>query len=600
MKNYIRLIKYVKPYVGTLFIAFIASIVFALTNGATAYLVGPALKFLFTGGEGEIDIIPFDLYTVNQEDMLIVLPFAIMLVGIVKGVSAFFNYFLMGKVGNNVIRDLRNKVCTHVMRLPINFFDTSTSGDTLSRILNDTGNLQKTAVNSITIAIKEILSAVVLLVIIFSMDFKMALMSFIVFPLILFPLSTLSKKVKKSAKKGQISIGAMLSIANEIISGVRIVKAFGMEGYESGRFNKESKLYAGYQLKIIRAKAFLNPIMETAGSIGFALLIWYATKRISEGTLAPEDFFTFFAAVGMLYKPIRALNGLHIDIQQGLVSAKRVFHILDISGEDDVDDVNLKDIEGVKGAIKFEDVRFSYGTDEVLKGINLEVNHGEKLAIVGESGAGKTTFVNLIPKFYNLTGGQILIDGTSINELSLNSLRNNISLISQQIVLFNDTIKNNIAYGHKDVDGEQLINAAKAANAYEFIMKLPDGFNTTIGESGLRLSGGQRQRISIARAIFKNSPILIMDEATASLDTESEQAVQRGLDNLLKDRTSFVIAHRLSTVINSDRIIVLSEGKIVELGSHDELLKKDGEYARLYNIQFKGGSSADSQDNIAT
>lgn len=601
MKNYIRLIKYIGPYLSIVAIALACSILFALANGAMAYIVGPALKFLFTGGQGEVDIIPFDLFTVSQEDMLIVLPFAIMVIGLVKGISGFFNTYLMGQVGNNVIKDIRNELCRHVMRLPINYFDNSTTGDTLTRVLNDTGSLQRTAVNSVTTAIKEILSAVVLLGVIFSMDVKLALMSFIVFPAIAGPLTSLGRKVKRSAKKGQVSVAAMLGILNEIVSGVRIVKAFGMEDYESGRFKKESQSYMGYQLKIIKAKAFLTPLMETAGSIGFAILIWYAAKRISAGTLAPEDFFTFFAAVAMLYKPIRTLNGLNLDIQQGLVSAKRVFDLRDTLSEDEGEEKDQKELQEFKSEISFSDVRFGYGPgkeEEVLKGIDLKVKCGEKIAIVGESGAGKTTFVNLIPKFYKLTGGSIVMDGTDINDVTLKSLRANISLISQQIVLFNDTIRNNIAYGIEEIDEEKLYGAAKAANAHEFILKLPKGYDTMIGESGLKLSGGQRQRISIARAILKNSPVLIMDEATASLDTESEMAVQKGLDNLLAHCTSFVIAHRLSTIRNADRILVLSQGRIVEIGSHDELLRKNGEYARLYNIQFRGETK--DSDSIAT
>jgi subfamily B ATP-binding cassette protein MsbA len=367
---------------------------------------------------------------------------------------------------------------------------------------------------------------------------------------------------------------------------VRIVKAFGMEGYESGRFSEENERFANYRLKTIKVRAISSPLIEVLGTVGFAATIWYAAYRITSGTLKPEDFISFFAAAVMLYQPIRTLNGVHLNLQQGLAAATRVFEVMDTPGEPREE--QAEELRGLTDSIEFKNVSFSYGNKTVLKEINLKVKKGSHIAIVGASGTGKTTFINLLPRFYDVTGGEILIDGKDIRELTLTSLRSNISVVSQQVVLFNDTIKGNIAYGDPERTDEEVIKAAVAANAHGFVKKLSHGYMSVIGESGVRFSGGERQRISIARAILKDAPILIMDEATSSLDTESEIEVQKGLANLMEGRTTFVIAHRLSTVRNADRIIVLAGGTIVEEGRHEELLRRGGEYARLHALHLYG------------
>jgi subfamily B ATP-binding cassette protein MsbA len=400
-------------------------------------------------------------------------------------------------------------------------------------------------------------------------------------------------------------MGALTSLLHEAIGGVRIVKAFGMEGYESGRFSEENERFANYRLKTIKVRAISSPLIEVLGTVGFAATIWYAAYRITSGTLKPfaatiwyaayritsgtlkpEDFISFFAAAVMLYQPIRTLNGVHLNLQQGLAAATRVFEVMDTPGEPREE--QAEELRGLTDSIEFKNVSFSYGNKTVLKEINLKVKKGSHIAIVGASGTGKTTFINLLPRFYDVTGGEILIDGKDIRELTLTSLRSNISVVSQQVVLFNDTIKGNIAYGDPERTDEEVIKAAVAANAHGFVKKLSHGYMSVIGESGVRFSGGERQRISIARAILKDAPILIMDEATSSLDTESEIEVQKGLANLMEGRTTFVIAHRLSTVRNADRIIVLAGGTIVEEGRHEELLRRGGEYARLHALHLYG------------
>ncbi len=591
MNIYLRLLKYLRPYWSRLAAAVVCMVFFALTNGALAYLLGPAIKMLFTGDSKEgVSVIPFDLVTIPPDKMSFAVPLAIIVIAVVKGLSSYGNTYYMGYVGQKVISDLRRDLYGHILRLPLGYFTSNPTGTLTSRLTSDVNMLQKTTAAALTNALKQLFSLLVLVGIIVGMDWKLAVIAFIVFPVAVYPALRLGRKMKSVSKKGQATMGAMTSLLHEAISGVRIVKAFSMEDYESGRFNDENRRFTRQMIKTVKVRGISTPLMETLGAVGFALTIWYASYRISHGTLKPESFISFFAAVVMLYQPIKALNGVHLNIQQGLASAMRIFEVMDTP----VEPVGCegagakKTLRGLNDSIEFRDVHFSYGKEEVIKGITLKVRKGEKIAIVGSSGAGKTTFVNLIPRFYDVTRGQILIDGIDIRELSLESLRSQIAIVSQDVILFNDTVRNNIAYGEPGKSLEETKAAALAANAHSFITRLPQGYDTLIGEGGVRLSGGERQRLSIARAILKNAPILIMDEATSSLDTESEYEVQKGLDNLMKGRTSFVIAHRLSTVKNADRIVVLSDGAVVECGTHEELIGRGGEYLRLYNMQFQG------------
>ena len=585
MKIYLRILKYVVPYKAWIVLSFLFMLVFALTNGALVYLTGPAIKTLFMPGDTDTNIIPFDLITIPTDNLAVFIPLAIIVTAIVKGFSSYGNTFCMGYVGQRMITDIRRALYEHVLKLPIGYFISNPSGEMLTKLTLDANLLQRASVEAFTKASKQILTLMVLIAVIFGMDWHLAIVACITFPLTVYPAMRFARKIKRATKKGQITMGALTSIISESLIGIKIVKAFGMEGYETERFDKENERYGKYWIKTIKIRAISTPLMETIGAIGFAATIWYATYRISAGLLLPEDFITFFIAVIMLYAPVKALNGLYLNIQQGIASAERIFELFDEVPEPP--DEDKEKISGLNDSIEFKGVSFSYEEKQVLKNITLKVNKGECIALVGSSGAGKTTFVNLIPRFYDISSGALTMDGQNIQGLTLTSLRDNIAMISQEVVLFNDTVMRNIAYGKEDTSLEEVRRVARLANADDFISGLPDGYDTIIGEGGAKLSGGERQRLSIARAILKGAPILIMDEATSALDAESERAVQLGLKNLMTDRTTFVIAHRLATVKGADKIIVLSNGEIVETGTHSELLDLGGEYSRLYNIQFQ-------------
>ncbi len=590
MKLYMRLLKLLPPYRGHFILAFISMVGFAASNGAMAYLIGPVMKFLFSNEAGEpVRLIPFDLYSIPKDKMMVAIPLAIIAVAMIKGISSYGQSYFMGYIGHGVVRDIRKKLYDHLLDLPINFFNNTPTGVLMSRLTNDTNLIQTATSEAVSTVLKQSLTIIVLAAVVISLDWKLALAASIALPLSVYPMRRLGKRMKKISTQGQVTMGAMTALVHEAIAGIRIVKAFCMEGYESERFHRENENYRKNQVRNLKVRSVSSPLMETFGAMGFAVTIWYAAYRISHGTLRPEVFISFFASVIMFYQPIKALNGVNLNVQQGLAAASRVFDIIDIASEASAPDGRQEgtaELSGIRDSIEFKNVSFRYGSNCVLKDIDLKVKRGEVMAIVGSSGAGKTTFVNLLPRFYDVTGGSILIDGADTRGFTIKSLRAQIAIVSQHVVLFNDTVKRNIAYGdYRRTDGE-ITAAAKAANAHEFILRLPNGYDTLIGEGGVRLSGGERQRLSIARAILKNAPLLILDEATSSLDTESEHEVQKGLHNLMEGRTTFVIAHRLSTVRNADRIIVLAGGGIKETGRHEDLMTHEGEYQRLYSMQF--------------
>lgn len=584
MNTYIRILRLLPRYKVHFMMAFVCMVAFALSNGAMAFLIGPVMKFLFSSGGGDVKLVPFDIFTIPRDRMMLAIPFAIILVAAVKGVSSYGQSYFMAYVGQGVVRDLRKKLYSHILDQPLGFFSDTSTGVLTSRITHDVNMIQTSTSEAVTQVLKQSLTIIVLGAVVVSLDWQLALAAGVALPLSVYPMQKLGKRMKKVSTQGQITMGAMTALLHEAIAGIRIVKAFCMEGYESARFQAENESYTRNQIKTAKVRSLSSPLMETIGAVAFAVTIWYAAYRISQGTLEPEAFISFFAAVIMFYQPIKALNGVNLNIQQGLAAAARVFEIIDRPGEK-VGESGFQ--AGAPDSIEFRGVGFRYGAESVLQGIDLRVKRGEVVAIVGSSGAGKSTFVNLIPRFYDVTEGAILMDGRDIRELSLKSLRSMVAIVSQQVILFNDTVKRNIAYGVERSD-EEITAAAKAANAHDFIMKLPQGYDTVIGDSGLKLSGGERQRISIARAILKDAPILILDEATSALDTESEMEVQKALSNLISGRTTFVIAHRLSTVRGADRIVVLSGGSIKETGRHEELLSSGGEYSRLHAMQFEG------------
>jgi subfamily B ATP-binding cassette protein MsbA len=539
------------------------------TAGA-AYLIKPVLD---------------DIFVNKNETMLKILPLAVLVLVTSKGVFLWGNSYLTSYVGQQMITDLRRKLYDHIQTLPLSFFDSRATGDLMSRILNDVSFLQSTATSAVAGVMRECFSIIGLVAVIFSRDWKLAVIAVVILPMGFYPIVWLSKKLRKLAASGQTSIAAITISLHETIGGNRIVKAFGMENYEKKRFKTINDQNFKLVTKVVAVSALSSPIMEFLGGVVIVFTVWYGGWCVIHGKTTPGNFFSFIAALLMLYEPVKRLNSTITMLPLGIVAAERVFDIMDIQQE-------ILDKEGalvlppIERSIEFRNVGFSYGGNTVLKDININAKAGEVIALVGMSGAGKTTLVNLLPRFYEVSEGAIFIDGVDIREVTLSSLRAQIGIVTQQSILFNDTFRNNIAYGDITRPEEDIIAAAKMANAYDFIMKMPQGFDTSVGEMGARLSGGERQRICIARALLKNAPILILDEATSSLDSESENEVQNALETLMAGRTTFVIAHRLSTIRSADRILVLADGEILEEGHHDELLRTGGEYRHLYELQF--------------
>jgi subfamily B ATP-binding cassette protein MsbA len=514
------------------------------------------------------------------------IPFAIIAIFLFKGLCNYGQNILMNSIGLRIVADLRNKLYEQIQKQSLSFFAGHSTGLLMSRITNDVQSVQTASSEAVTALVKDSFMLVCLVGVIFYTDWKLALIAMVVFPLAIYPITLFGRKMRKVTTSTQITMGTLNSLLQETISGTRIVKAFGMEQYEIKRFAAENERLFKHYIKAVSVNSITSPLMDFLGGLGIAAVIFYGGYNVVQGNSTPGTFFSFIAALLMLYEPAKRLTNVNNTINQGIAGADRIFNIIDRM-PDIEDKPDAAVLPPISKSIHMENVTFCYETTPVLKNINLTIKAGEVVAFVGMSGGGKTSLVNLIPRFYDVSEGRVLIDGHDVRDVTLQSLRRQIAIVTQQTILFNDTVKNNIAYGDIERTEEDIINAARAANAHDFIAKLPDGYDSNIGELGTKLSGGEKQRISIARALLKNAPILILDEATSSLDTEAEIEVQEALDNLMKGRTTLVIAHRLSTIRNADRIIALVNGKIVEEGDHEALLAKKGEYYRLYNLQFK-------------
>jgi len=513
------------------------------------------------------------------------IPFAVIAIFLFKGLANYGQNILMSSIGLRIVTDLRNKLYEQIQRQSLSFFAEHPTGLLMSRITNDVYAVQTASSEAITALVKDSFMLLSLIGVIFYTDWKLALIATVIFPLAVYPISVFGKKMRKVTTSQQITMGTLNSLLQETISGTRIVKAFGMEKYENRRFADENERLFHHNMKAVSVNAISSPFMDFLGGLGIAAVIFYGGYNVVQGHSTPGTFFSFIAAMLMLYEPVKRLTNVNNTINQGIAGAERIFSIIDrVPDIEDKPDALL--LPPITRSIDLEDVTFCYVDKPVLKNINLSIRAGEVIAFVGMSGGGKTSLVNLIPRFYDVTQGRVLIDGHDVRDVTLSSLRRQIAIVTQQTILFNDTVKNNIAYGDIRRTDEEIYNAARAANAHDFIVKLPNGYESNIGELGTKLSGGEKQRISIARALLKNAPILILDEATSSLDTEAEIEVQGALDNLMKGRTTLVIAHRLSTIRNANRIIALVNGEIVEEGNHETLMARKGEYFRLYNLQF--------------
>ena len=573
MDIYKRLIKLAKPHLPKFILAMLCMLVVGGLTSALAFLVKPVLD---------------DIFMKKNAAMLKWIPIAVVAIYMLKGLCTYVQTVLMNFIGQRVVADIRNRLYQVIQTQSMSFFTKNQTGILMSRITNDVNSMQGAVSEAVTSLLKDSFTLICLMFVIFYRDWQLALVAMVIFPVTIYPIATFGRKIRKLATRTQVTMGSLTTLLQETISGARIVKAFGREDYESSRFSRENENLLKLTLKSVTISAVSSPFMEFLGGVGIAAIIFYGGYQVIQGVSTPGTFFSFLAALILLYEPIKRLTNVNNTIQQGIAGAQRVFSIIDA-----VPEIRNKPeaipLPAISKAIDIRNVTFRYEDTPVLKQINLTVRAGEAVAFVGMSGGGKTTLVNLIPRFYDVSEGQILIDGRDIRDVTMESLRAQIGIVTQQTILFNDTVRNNIIYGDVEKTEADVIRAAKAANAHHFIMNLPEGYDTVIGEQGTKLSGGERQRISIARALLKDAPILVLDEATSSLDTEAEIEVQEALENLMKGRTTLVIAHRLSTIRNADRIVVLVNGEIVEEGTHEALLDKKGEYFRLYQMQFKNG-----------
>ena len=565
-----RIYRALQPYRSKLIISMFAMAAVAMCTGVQTYMVKDGLDKIF------IEKNPLYLYSFT---IIIVLTFAI------KGAFYYTYDVLLEWVGLAVIRDFRSRIFKHIHIQPLAFFHTYPTGTLISRVISDVTLMQQAMSSALVGVLRDFFTVVVLLGVVFYLNWKLALFCFVVFPFAAFPIIKFARVFRRLSTKGQEETANISNMLYETITGNRIVKAFNMQAYENDRYNKQ--LTTLFEVTVLDAKfrCLQHPLMEFIGGVAIAAFIWFGGKLVIEGVMTPGEFFALMTSLVVAYDPVKRLGKVNSTIQQGLAAATRLFDILDTEPKIS-DKPEAKILPAFQDRIVFDNVGLVYDDNTVaLKDINLTVPAGQTLAIVGHSGGGKTTLTNLVPRFLDVTSGYVTIDEYDIRDVTMAALRDQIAMVTQQTILFNDTVKNNIGYGSLGRSEAEIAEAAEAAHALQFIQGLPAGFETIIGEGGARLSGGECQRISIARALLKNAPILILDEATSALDTESEREVQSALENLMKNRTTFVIAHRLSTIKNADRIIVINNGKIVEDGTHEELLAQHGEYDRLYSMQ---------------
>ena len=570
-KTYLRLLSYGKPYWLIFSIGVIAMLVFAVTDTGFAFLI-KTLTDSFAGTESSFD----------ADQIKVFLPLAVIIIFFVRGISGFFSVYNIAWIGRQVIKLLRGEVYNKFLTLPTLFLDRESNAELLSKVTYNIEQVAESTSNILTVLIRDTLTIIVLTAYMIFLSPMLASVIFIVAPAIALLVRFLSQLFRRYSERIQDSMGDVTHAIKETLQNHRIIKIFDGQDFEKERFSVVNENNRKHNMKLFSTKAIGDAVTIFLSSLGVAGVVYVATLDEVRSTMTVGDFSGFITAMVLLMTPLKRLTNVNAMIQKGIAAAGSIFSLID---EKDERDQGTTEAGRVGGSISFQDVNFSYDDNKrTLEGINLTILSNEKLAIVGKSGSGKTTLVNLIPRFYDISSGKLMIDSEDIENYSLRSLRSNISLVTQEVTLFNDTIFNNIAYG-KYTDDE-VRRAVSSAHMDEFIDSLPDGLNTVVGDQGILLSGGQRQRIAIARALLKDAPILILDEATSALDSESEQHIQKALDQLMENRTTLVIAHRLSTIENADRIIVLSKGHIVEEGTHDELLNNNAEYASLHRLQF--------------
>ena len=595
MKDYFKLLKFVTPHIGILVAASFCMLISAVFSGVSLGMIVPLSDRVLTDKKIIIpaNIPPFVEHIINKlnslEPLYVLKMMAIFMIILffLKGVFFFLQNYLMNIVGQRCVRDVRNSLYKKFQELSLDFYSRKRAGELISRITNDVGLITQAISYGLTDLIYQSMQIILFTFLVFYIYWKMALISFIVFPLIVFPVVRLGKRIKKFSVYTQRKMADLNSHLAETIQGVYAVKVFGREEYEYNRFKEVNQHYYKFILKSIKRMIVLSPLTEFIGALGAIVILLAAGRDVIEGRISFGVFGLFLGSLMSMIRPFKKLSGVYSINQQALAASKRIYEILE-EKPTITEHKNTVVKDDFVRDIVFENVWFRYdkGEDFVLNDINLKVNKKEVLAIVGHSGAGKSTLVSLVPRLYDPVRGRILIDGIDLRDITLKSLRGMISVVSQEMVIFNSSVKDNIAYGKEDASFEEIVVAAKQAFAYDFIQKLPSGFDTVVGDRGFRLSGGEKQRIAIARAFLKNSPILILDEATSHLDSESERLIQEAFYRLIQGKTVFVIAHRLSTVQHATRIVVMDKGKIVEEGTHSELFKLGKVYKRLYQLQF--------------
>jgi subfamily B ATP-binding cassette protein MsbA len=569
---------FARPHWGKMAVSVLCGALAALATSANAMLVKYVLD---------------DAFKENAAyETLYLIAAAAMILAVVKGVTSYFQTVLMTTVGQRVIADIQNRLFGRLVHADLAFFQATPSGQLISRFTTDANQLRFASTQVFTVLGQQALTLIGLLATMFYQDWLLAIIAFVVFPVAIAPVRRMSRRMRKVSLNFQDEMGHFNALLSQVFQGARHVKAYGMEAHETARAEAlTEKIYRLFE-RASRVRAAASPLMESLGGVGIALVILYGGWQVTHGARTAGDFLSFVTALMLAYQPFKQLSGLNVTIQEGMAAAQRIFEMIDV--EPAIQDrPGAKPLTVTAGAVRLEQVSFAYGPAEpVLNAIDLDIPAGCKVALVGPSGAGKSTVLNLIPRFYDVAGGRVTIDGQDVRDATLASLRGAIGLVSQEVSLFDDTVRANIAYGRPEAAEAEIIAAAKGAAAHDFIMDLPNGYDTIVGEMGTRLSGGQRQRLSIARAMLKNAPILLLDEATSALDTESERQVQDALKRLMSGRTSVVIAHRLSTIIDADLIYAIDAGRVVEVGRHQELLQRQGVYARLWALQFAGEGEA--------